>query len=288
MQERVLHLADGRDLGYAEYGPPDGQPVLYCHGSPTCRLEFALSEPIIQTLDAPPRVIAFDRPGYGHSTFQQHRTFLSWPRDVAEAADLLGLDRFSVMGVSGGCPYALACGAQLSDRVVRISVVVGAGPMEAPGMASSPIIARQSASQLARRIQFGLGALAVEAGWEDRVVALAISTLGEADQRAMEQAAMRGGFTQVLRESLVQGGRAAAYEAGLYRQPWGFAVEDVATDTWLWYGGADENIPASVGRWLADRLPRSHYTLWPEHGHLTWMTSDEVCDVVACLREPPR
>ena len=155
-------------------------------------------------------------------------------------------------------------------------------------MASSPIIARQSASQLARRIQFGLGALAVKAGWEDRVVALAISTLGEADQRAMEQADMRGGFTQVLRESLVQGGRAAAYEAGLYRQPWGFAVEDVPTDTWLWYGGADENVPASVGRWLADRLPRSHYTLWPEHGHLTWMTSDEVCDVVACLREPPR
>ena len=80
------------------------------------------------------------------------------------------------------------------------------------------------------------------------------------------------------------GGRAAAYEAWLYRQPWGFAVEDVPTDTWLWYGRADGNVPASVGRWLADRLPRSHYTLWPQHGHFTWATSDEVGDVMTCFR----
>ena len=64
MKEGLLHLADGRELGYAEYGAPDGQPVLYCHGFPTCRLELVPSESIIQALDAPPRVIAIDRPGF--------------------------------------------------------------------------------------------------------------------------------------------------------------------------------------------------------------------------------
>jgi pimeloyl-ACP methyl ester carboxylesterase len=287
VKEGLLHLADGRDLGYAEYGAPDGQPVLYCHGFPTCRLELVPSESIIQALDAPPRVIAIDRPGFGLSTFQARRTFLGWSQDVAEAADLLGIGRFAMVGASGGCPYALACGAALGDRVLRIGIVVGAGPIQAPGMASSPI-AGLPASQLARRIQFGLLALAFKAGWEDRVVAQAIATLGELDQRAMEQADVRDWFSRLLRESLVQGGRAAAYEAGLYLQPWGFAVEDVPTDTRLWYGGADKNVPASVGRWLADQLPRSHYTLWPEHGHFTWATTDEVGDVMAWLRKPPR
>ena len=41
------------------------KPVLYCHGFPTCRLELVPSESIIQALDAPPRVIAIDRPECG-------------------------------------------------------------------------------------------------------------------------------------------------------------------------------------------------------------------------------
>ncbi len=197
MKEGLLHLADGRELGYAEYGAPDGQPVLYCHGFPTSRLELVPSESIIQALDAPPRVIAIDRPGFGLSTFQARRTFLGWPQDVAEAADLLGIGRFAMVGASGGCPYALACGAALGDRVLRLGIVVGAGPIQAPGMASSPI-AGVPASHLARRIQFGLLALALKAGWEDRVVAQAIATLGELDQRAMEQADVRDWFYPIV------------------------------------------------------------------------------------------
>ena len=33
-----LQLRDGRRLGYAIWGSPDGAPVLLCHGSPASRL----------------------------------------------------------------------------------------------------------------------------------------------------------------------------------------------------------------------------------------------------------
>ena len=48
------------------------------------------------------RIVALDRPGYGLSDFQPDRTILDWPRDVEEAAEALGLTRFSVIGGSGG------------------------------------------------------------------------------------------------------------------------------------------------------------------------------------------
>src|SRR4051794_41671525 len=38
-REGSVRLRDGRTLAYAEWGDPDGWPVLGCHGSPSSRLE---------------------------------------------------------------------------------------------------------------------------------------------------------------------------------------------------------------------------------------------------------
>jgi len=57
------------------------------------------------------RVIAPDRPGLGESSFVEGRKLLDWPADVAVLMDRLGVDRFILLGVSGGTPYSLACAA---------------------------------------------------------------------------------------------------------------------------------------------------------------------------------
>ena len=43
MADKVIRLSDGRALGYAEYGSPLGEPVIYCHGAPSSRVEGNLS-----------------------------------------------------------------------------------------------------------------------------------------------------------------------------------------------------------------------------------------------------
>ncbi len=35
----TTRLADGRELGYAELGRPDGEPLIWFHGTPSSRLE---------------------------------------------------------------------------------------------------------------------------------------------------------------------------------------------------------------------------------------------------------
>ena len=35
---RTVRLGDGRTLAYAEWGDPNGSPVIECHGNPGCRV----------------------------------------------------------------------------------------------------------------------------------------------------------------------------------------------------------------------------------------------------------
>lgn len=280
--EGTLVLGDGRKLGYAEWGPPEAPAVLYFHGFPSCRHEPLLALPLVEQLNITARVVALDRPGYGMSSFQGRRRFLDWPSDVTEAADQLGIERFSVLGVSGGCPYALACGYALKDRVRRIGIVVGAAPLEAAGMSDTLMARLATANRLVRRVQFAAVSLLLTA-MPGRSVKRTVSTMGETDRALMERADVRRWFTALVKEAMVHLGRGGAYEAGLYRKPWGFDLADVPVDTLLWYAGDDRWIPPSAGRWLAERLPSGQFTLWPEHGHFTWAVGGEVADVLSAL-----
>ena len=122
-----IRLADGRRLGYAEYGDPEGKPLFYCHGFPASRLEAALLDPSARKAGV--RVVAADRPGCGLSDFQPDRRIGDWPGDVVELAGALGIDRFAVVGVSGGGPYALACARKIPQRLTAAAVVCGLGPV---------------------------------------------------------------------------------------------------------------------------------------------------------------
>ena len=122
--ENLLTLPDGRELAYAEFGKPDGYPVLYCHGIPSSRLEPLLfGDDVLSQFGL--RFIAPDRPGMGGSDFQTHRSYSDWPEDVVFLVEALGLDRFSVLGVSGGGGYAAVCAAKIPERLSKVVIVSG-------------------------------------------------------------------------------------------------------------------------------------------------------------------
>jgi pimeloyl-ACP methyl ester carboxylesterase len=85
-------------------------------------------------LEANARIIAADRPGYGLSGFERGRRMLDWPVDVSALVDALQFDRFAVLGISGGGPYAAACAFKIPGRLAAAGVVSGMGPPAAPGM----------------------------------------------------------------------------------------------------------------------------------------------------------
>lgn len=127
----TVTLPDGRELGYAETGDPDGVPVLAFHGVPSGRLGAAVFDAAAR--EAGVRIIAPERPGVGVSDPLPGRELADWPTDAAALLDALDIDAAPVFGISGGGPYALACGALAPERFPRVAVCCGVGPMAAIG-----------------------------------------------------------------------------------------------------------------------------------------------------------
>jgi pimeloyl-ACP methyl ester carboxylesterase len=128
----------------------------------------------------------------GGSDDQPRRRISGWPADIEALADDFGIDRFSMLGYSGGCPYAVACAARLPERVIRVVLVGVVGPFDVPGLvdAMTPRILqlmqtcrdRPALGRLLLRLMALLARLA-----PGRTVQQALSALPPADQRVLQR-----------------------------------------------------------------------------------------------------
>ena len=148
--DRTIRLRDGRRLGYAEWGDPGGRPLLYFHGWPGSRLEGRLGDEAARARGV--RLIALDRPGMGLSDYQPRRTLVDWPDDVIQVAAALGLDRFAVLGISGGGPFAAACAWKLSEQLTGAGIVSCLAPVDVPGVIAGMGRRNQLSFQLVGRL----------------------------------------------------------------------------------------------------------------------------------------
>ncbi|MBI2785775.1 MAG: alpha/beta hydrolase [Legionella longbeachae] len=110
-----LELKDGRQMGFAEYGNPDGQAIFYFHGLPGSRLEAGHLHDVAVANNF--RLIGLDRPGMGLSSYEPKRRTLSWVEDVEDFADSMGINKFSIIGHSGGAPFVAACAYTIPHRL---------------------------------------------------------------------------------------------------------------------------------------------------------------------------
>lgn len=276
--DQVVTLRDGRRLAYAEYGDATGRPAFYFHGTPGSRFEAGFLAEAAARHHV--RLIAVDRPGFGRSDFKRGRTLLDWPADVAELADLLGIERFAVVGLSGGAPHVEACALRMPERVTGTAVVSGAGPPEAR---------RSGVGRVRRallRIESALAPVTARMlGW---YMAVTIKITPAAmmprivDARVMRRKDARAACKRAAAEGLRQGGRGVGYELCLFARPWGFALGDISTPIHLWHGDADKIVPIGVGRWVAKAIPDCRATWVAGGGHLLMVDhADEIVRAVA-------
>jgi pimeloyl-ACP methyl ester carboxylesterase len=290
VEDGVLLLGDGRRLGYAQYGRPDGEPIFYFHGHPGSRLEgrFAHSA----AAEAGFLVIALDRPGIGLSDLQPGRALTDWPADVAEAADKLGFSRFCVAGASGGGPYALACAWRLPGRVSRAAVISGVGPYQVRG------ITRGMRWQNRVGFQFGsrwpaLAAVLMRSMQRsvidrpERTIAALARAMSAADAQIVRRPEVRDVLIADLVEAFRRGSDGPTADMVLLGRPWGFALREIEPEVSLWQGEADTLVPPAMGRYLAAQIPRCHATMLPGEGHL--LIIDRMPDLVQAFRQvtPP-
>jgi pimeloyl-ACP methyl ester carboxylesterase len=270
-REGTVRTADGRTLAYAEWGDPDGLPVVFHHGTPGTRLDRHPDDAVYDGF----RVLAADRPGYGRSDRDPGRTVASVAKDTAALADELGLERFVVLGVSGGGPHALACAALLPGRVARAAIVVGAAPSDDPDFDFLAGMAEINLKEFGAALR---GREAIEAELAqyvettranpEAVIDEIASELPEYDREVLERPAVRAVFRESLAESVRQGTAGWADDDLAFARGWGFRLEEVNVPVRLWQGELDVLVPRSHGEYLAAKIPDSAFELVPGAGHM--------------------
>lgn len=266
-----LKLADGRELAYAEYGDPQGRPLFFFHGMPGSRMFHPPDE---VTRRKGVRLVCVDRPGYGGSTFQPGRRILDWPDDVCALADALGMDTFSVVGHSGGGPYALACAHHLPERVRAAVVVSGAGPVDAQGAAEglTPLhkLGFTAGKYMPWPLLRGLVWLFFHKAAADPARAIDIDARERipADEEVLNLPGVRENCIESDVEAYRQGLAGFSWEVRLVTRPWGFPLEDIRVPVYLWHGTADDFTTTAMARHLAERIPHCQFFLYEGEGHM--------------------
>ncbi|MEP6619028.1 MAG: alpha/beta hydrolase [bacterium] len=266
IREFDLTTPDGRVLHAYDTGPRDDDHlvVVWHHGTPN--------------IGAPPqplfgaewglrvRWVSYDRPGYGGSTTKAGRDIASAATDVGHVADELGIERFAVMGHSGGSPHALACAALLPHRVLAAATIASLAPRSAEGLDWFAGMAGSSRASL--------GAAAEGRSAKERYEATA-----EFDPTVFtpaDHAALGGSWSwllDVVRPALAAGPAALIDDDLAYVAPWGFDLSTITAPTLLMHGAADRMVPPSHSEWLADHCASATLQLHPGDGHISILNS---------------
>lgn len=274
-----------RVLAWAEFGHPEGDPVLWFHGTPGGRSQ------IPPTVDAAAlqrgfRVITVERPGTGRSTDHRYHRIVDYAADVEALADELGLERFAVVGLSGGGPYTLAVAHQLPDRVVVATLLGGLGPTRGPDAVLSYTRIMRFGAPAFELLRTPVGAalgrvIKVVEPYADPVFSLYVQLLGFADKAVLGHPAFKAMF---LHDLLTAGEmRSAAHDFALFSRHWGFALDEVRPPVVVWQGLSDTIVPPSHGHHQAARVRRGELRVRPGEGHFAGFA--DVDSVLERVRE---
>ena len=263
---QTIKLKDGRRLGFAQFGPDSAPPVFYFHGWPGSRFEAGFFDiPGVQ-------MIGVDRPGYGLSDPRKDRTLADWPNDIRALADHLRLDRFGVIGLSGGGPYGAACAYYLKDRINRAAIIAGLGPPEAPGMRDERV---GFLLNMGKR-PWGGGLLislmrnvALSGVAERRFAFMRDRTPPHSKDREVLTPHLFHMLVHSFREGLRRSSAGAQSDARVYGEPWPFALEEITIPMRIWHGRADRQVPVSIGEHYAARIPGAQGIFPEDEGHIS-------------------
>jgi pimeloyl-ACP methyl ester carboxylesterase len=265
-----VRLRDGRTLAFREYGDRTGAPCVYIPGTPVSSLAGQAYDDAARRAGV--RLICMDKPGYGHSDPHPAGTLISSARDVEELADSLALGRFAVAGESGGGPYALAVGHVLPHRLTISTVLVGMGPgheaWARQGMKPlnlTLLFAAQRAPWALRPLLLWYARSLARERPDAHLGARHDARLPEADNEVNR----RVGHIELAstRDAFRQGISGMLREAQLLAAPWGFDLSQVHVHVELWHGEADMNVPVTLARHVAERLPDCTAHILPAVGH---------------------
>jgi len=286
-EPRLISLSQNRTLAVDEYGDANGEPVIYCHGWPSSRMQASGADAASRELGL--RLISPDRPGIGLSSFQKNRRLLDWPPMLAEMLDKIGVEKFRIFGVSGGGPYALAAAWALPERVKAATIVCGAPPLFSPpkNRAAAMKTGNANGADDLKNLLFVYRWMLGVYRKNPRVIRALfraarplvtlkpplwmwpwiLRVLPMSDAGALRDAAVFEGSFLNYRESWRGSALGVVADAEIYAADWGFRPEEIRVPVRLWHGKDDRNFSWKLAESLARRIPNCASFFLENEGH---------------------
>jgi pimeloyl-ACP methyl ester carboxylesterase len=274
----VLALADGRTLGYDDVGDLTGTPVVYLHGTPDSRLARHPDDSLAARAGV--RLLAVDRPGYGHST---PATGTEFAEDLATLLDTNGIEQATILAWSGGTLAAVAAATApaLDSRITALVLVAGVVPREAY---DDPVVRtaapeRLGMIELADQLPEGELANTVApllAPYPcDHGLAAEHQRAQRSDEDHADLAGIPGAVAQTaaaLAEAVRDGLAGVRADVQAQTRTGMFHPTRVPVPVQLWYGARDQITPPAFGGWYAERMPDAKLWVVDGAGHYLFFT----------------
>lgn len=264
-QLQRISLADGRELEYAEYGTPDGVPVIFQHGFMCTHSQIGICDTAAKKHGA--HIICPHRPGTMGSSSVRKITPMHTAKDTIELADRLEIGTFHSGGTSGGAAFALATTVAFPERVLNTVLLSGMGPLGHPSLHKNMPLYRRTLFRLMKAmprlsrfyIQKKIEAVTqnTEKYYEDLR-----KRLPEADREILNRNNIRRALTDSFRDTATNGTRHIMQEYECYWR-WGFSLEDFPKDKVLqvFHGKADRLVPLDFIRYIEQVVPQAEIHL---------------------------
>jgi pimeloyl-ACP methyl ester carboxylesterase len=297
MNAHFHSLPDGRRLCYARFGPADGRPVLYFHGTPSSRLEPLLLNAFGKDLEmylsaAGLQLISIDRPGLGASDYNGGDRFGCFASDVAHFCAAFGYRDLPVLCWSGGGPYALRAAHDLPDFISSVHIICGfTRPFDrevlkqmgnnkyyfyaaryAPFLLAPAfhVMRHHDPKRLPPQWVTGLP-------WEDFHLLNRHETLVPVARNCLQEAAKGGALGPIM-------------EARSYFHSYGYRLRDIRQPVHYWWGTRDMSVACAHAEAIEQEAPGAAMHYRPGEGHLSLYVNcfDEVLAVIAAEEEGTR
>jgi pimeloyl-ACP methyl ester carboxylesterase len=272
-ERQIFRRENSAIVAFNEYGDPQGAPVFFCHGWPSSRTMAAITDEAAKNLGL--RIISPDRPGIRDSKFEPNRTLLNWPPLLGELATHLRIDRFKILGISGGAPYAYAAAWMIPERVEAIAVVSGAPPIaeldDRSGLLTfyNGILALRESQPGLLRALFHIARPFARVKLPIRVRPLLLKVLQPCDANVLRDSKSFEACFESARQAWRASAAGVMTDADIYAKPWGFALEDVRVPVRLWHGKKDRTFSFRLAEQIAARLPNCEFHLIDDAGHFS-------------------
>lgn len=256
-------------INFVRYGKPRGEPIIVLHGFPGSAIHGIFFRHFANECGA--EIFSLDRPGYGDTPLTNNHELSDWIKMVDHFLTQYGIDSFSVIGISGGTPFALALAHGFSKRVKRLGIICGIAPWAENTQGFSvlqnisffiykylPLIV--SNQILKKRF--------LQSDYEKSLQQLA-KTLNQLDQEILDHPEVRKNIIDGMIAARKQGILGIQNDLMIYTSHWKINWSLINMPTFVWFGMDDLMLNYKMSNTFKEKIPHLKLKLFPGEGHFS-------------------